>query len=111
MHILVRTSLLDFLSETHEQFLDTRKVMEEVKFDSAFIFKYSEREGTLAKRKFPDDVPEKAKTERIVELNELQKIHTSESLAKFIGQKNTVLVEKESTPLSRNNVRAELTKV
>lgn len=92
--------IVGFPSETHEQYLDTKKVMEKVKFDSAFIFKYSEREGTLAKRKYPDDVSPQDKTERIVELNEIQKQHTSESLGQFIGKTQAVLIEKASTPLS-----------
>lgn len=100
--------IIGFPSETHEQYLDTKEVMEQVKFDSAFIFKYSEREGTLAKRKYPDDVTPQDKTSRIVELNEIQKRHTSESLVKFVGQKHQVLIEKESTPLSKEQCQGRI---
>lgn len=92
--------IVGFPGETPEQFEDTKKVMDAVRFDSAFIFKYSPREGTLAKRRFPDDVEESEKTRRIVELNDLQKVHTLESLKKHVGQQKTVLIEKEKTPLS-----------
>jgi len=100
--------IVGFPGETHEQYLDTRDVMEQVRFDSAFIFKYSEREGTLAKRKYPDDVSAKDKTDRIVELNEIQKQHISESLSKLIGQKLNVLIEKDSTPLSKDQCQGRI---
>lgn len=100
--------IVGFPGETHEQYLDTKAVMEQVKFDSAFIFKYSEREGTLAKRKYPDDVTPKDKTDRIVELNEIQKQHTSESLSQFIGKKHSVLIEKASTPLSAQQCQGRI---
>jgi tRNA-2-methylthio-N6-dimethylallyladenosine synthase len=100
--------IVGFPGETHDQYLDTKKVMEEVKFDSAFIFKYSEREGTLAKRKYPDDVSPKDKTDRIVELNDIQKRHTAESLKKFIGKDHTVLIEKATTPLSEQQCQGRI---
>ena len=49
------------------------KSFQKVQFDSAFTFKYSERQGTIASKKYPDDVPEAVKTERIMRLNEIQK--------------------------------------
>jgi len=92
--------IVGFPGESAEQFEETKKVMEQVRFDSSYIFKYSPREGTLAKRRFPDDVDESEKTRRIVELNELQNLHTLDSLKKHLGSKQLVLIEKESTPLS-----------
>jgi tRNA-2-methylthio-N6-dimethylallyladenosine synthase len=100
--------IVGFPGETAEQFEATKEVMDIVRFDSAFIFKYSPREGTLAKRRFPDDVEEKEKTRRIVELNALQKIHTSESLTKFRGRTMPVLVEKEATPLSKDQCQGRI---
>ncbi len=74
--------------------------MEKVGFDSAFIFKYSERPQTIAKRQFPDDVPNEIKTERIVKLNDLQKrISYWKNLA-HMGEIHEVLVEQESTKKS-----------
>jgi tRNA-2-methylthio-N6-dimethylallyladenosine synthase len=92
--------IIGFPGETEEQFEETVEVMNLVRFDSAYIFKYSPREGTLAKRRFPDDVEEAEKTRRIVKLNDLQKIHTLESLQKFQGQICDVLIERDRTQLS-----------
>jgi tRNA-2-methylthio-N6-dimethylallyladenosine synthase len=92
--------IIGFPGETAEQFEETKDVMNAVRFDSAFIFKYSPREGTLAKRRFPDDVEAGEKTRRIVELNDLQKIHTLEALQRYQNKVLTVLIEKEKTPLS-----------
>lgn len=92
--------IVGFPGETAEQFEETKEVMNIVRFDSAFIFKYSPREGTLAKRRFPDDVEPKEKTRRIVELNDLQKVHTLEALQKYQDKVLPVLIEKETTPLS-----------
>ncbi|MDR4472001.1 MAG: radical SAM protein [Nitrospira sp.] len=50
-----------FSSETEEEFLDTYRVVEEVQYHSAYVFKYSERKNTIAARKFPDDVPDAVK--------------------------------------------------
>ncbi len=71
--VLTTDIIVGFPTETDEEFEDTVKVVREVEFDSAFIFKYSERPKTIAARKYPDDVPEEVKTERIVRLNEIQK--------------------------------------
>ena len=57
--------IVGFPGETEEQFQDTLSVMEEVRFDMAFMFKYSERELTYAKKNLEDDVPEPAKLERL----------------------------------------------
>lgn len=85
--------IVGFCSETDEEHSDTLKVMKEVKFDSAFMFKYSERKQTIASRKLKDDVPEAIKTERIVELNEIQKAITYNSNKADIGKIEPVLIE------------------
>ncbi len=70
--------------------------MNKVKYDFGFMFKYSERPGTLAARKLDDNVPEKVKQSRLSEIIDLQFRHSSENLSKFIGKKTEVLIEKES---------------
>lgn len=92
--------IVGFSTETDEEFEDTYKVMEQVEFDAAFMFKYSERQGTIAKRKYPDDVPEAIKTERIVRLNELQRPIILKKNREHIGQELDVMVELLSTPKS-----------
>ena len=63
---------MGFPTETDAEFEDTLEVITQVQFDSAFNFKYSERQGTIASKKYPDDVPETVKTERIMRLNKIQ---------------------------------------
>ena len=67
--------------------------MEEVVFDSAFMFAYSERPGTLASRKYPDDIPYELKTERLNEIIALQGRMSLKSNEKEIGKTLKVLVE------------------
>src|SRR3546814_7650992 len=56
-----------FCSESGEEHLDTLSMMDHVKYDFAYMFKYSERPGTLAARKYTDDVPEEVKSSRLTE--------------------------------------------
>jgi len=85
--------IVGFPTETADEYEDTRQLMEDVRFDAAFIFKYSERKGTYAERKLPDDVAEEQKTRRIVELVSMQKIITGETNKTFVGSVQDVLVE------------------
>ncbi len=85
--------IVGFSSETEEEFEDTMRVMEKVKFDSAFSFKYSERKNTIASKKFPDDVSEEIKTKRIMRLVELQKTVALEKNRAQIGNIETLLIE------------------
>jgi tRNA-2-methylthio-N6-dimethylallyladenosine synthase len=104
-HDMVLTSdvIVGFPTETDEEFEDTFDLMRQVEFDSAFIFKYSERKGTIAAKRYPDDVPEEKKKVRIVRLNELQK-KTSLKKNKFhIGQVQEVLIEEEATRKSSDD--------
>ena len=87
--------IVGFPTETDEEFEDTFRAMEEIRFDSAFIFKYSERKGTTAARKLPDDVAPEKKTERIVRLVEFQKRISGEINRTYVGQTVEVLVEEE----------------
>jgi tRNA-2-methylthio-N6-dimethylallyladenosine synthase len=67
--------------------------MSRVQFDSAFIFKYSERRNTIAQRKYADDVAETVKTERVVRLNALQKEISGSRNRRHIGSTVDVLLE------------------
>ena len=82
-----------FSGETQQDHNDTMSLMEEVVFDSAFMFAYSERPGTLASKKYPDDIPYEVKTERLNQIIELQGRMSLKSNQKEIGKRLTVLVE------------------
>ena len=85
--------IVGFPTETAAEFEDTMRLMEAVRFDAAFTFKYSERKGTYAQRKLADDVPAEEKTRRIVELVELQKRTTNAVNQGLVGSTQHVLVE------------------
>ena len=82
-----------FCGETEEQHKDTLSLMEEVRYDHAYMFKYSERPQTYAARKYEDDVPEDVKQRRLEEIIELQNQHSKASNEQEIGRVHTVLVE------------------
>lgn len=85
-----------FCGETEEDHQDTLSLMQEVGYDFAFMFKYSERPGTFAAKKYDDDVPEEIKTRRLNEIIELQNQLSLESKQKDIGKVYEVLVEGNS---------------
>lgn len=85
-----------FCGETAEDFAETVDVVQKVEFDSAFIFKYSERKNTIAARKFRDDVPEEVKTQRVMVLNEIQREISLRRNQAEIGKVFEVLVEEPS---------------
>ena len=87
--------IVGFPGETDEDFRQTIDVMNRVKFDSAFNFKYSPRRGTKASE-YDDQILEQTKQERLQEVIALQKRHTLERNIKLVGTTQTVLVEKES---------------
>ena len=82
-----------FCGETEQEHNDTLSIMENVKFDAAYMFKYSEREGTLAAKKYKDDVPESIKKTRLNEIITLQQKNSLEKNKKDIGKTFEVLVE------------------
>ena len=82
-----------FSGETEQDHQDTLTLMEQVVFDSAFMFAYSERPGTLASKKYADDIPYEVKTKRLNEIIELQGRMSLKSNQKEIGKRVTVLVE------------------
>ena len=82
-----------FHSETEDDFQLTLSLMREVGFDSAFMFKYSERPGTLAARTMPDNVPEEVKIDRLNRMIALQGQLSLASNRRDIGKRFEVLVE------------------
>ena len=86
-------AIVGFCSETEEEFRDTLSIFEEVGYDAAFMFNYSERPGTLASRNYPDDIPLEVKTRRLNELIELQNRLSLDSNRRDVGHEFEVLVE------------------
>ena len=84
--------IVGFPGETEEQFEDTMNLIREIRYDSAFTFVYSPRVGTAAAR-MPDQVPEDVSGERIKRLIELQETLQQETLRRFVGMREEVLVE------------------
>lgn len=82
-----------FYNESEEDFQATLSLMREADFDSAFMFKYSERPGTLASREMKDNVPEEVKIDRLNRMIALQNELSLESNRRDIGKEFEVLVE------------------
>ena len=82
-----------FHGETEEDFEQTLDLMRTVGFDSAFMFKYSERPGTLAARTMPDNVPEDVKIDRLNRMIALQNELSAASNRRDVGKEFDVLVE------------------
>lgn len=82
-----------YCSETLEDHQQTLSLMEEVRYDYAFMFQYSMRPNTYAARHFEDDVPLQEKTRRLNEIIELQNKHSFESNKKDVGKIFEVLIE------------------
>jgi len=85
-----------FPSENDNDHLDTLNLMESVKYDYGYMFKYSERPGTLAQKKFNDDVPLETKNIRLNEIILKQKKHSYFRNQQFLNTTICVLIEKES---------------
>ena len=93
-NIAISTDIIcGFSGETEEEYQDTVSLMKDVEFQSAFIFKYSERKNTIAGRKLVDDIPEPVKIERVARLIELQRAVSTKKNQALIGQTESVLVE------------------
>ncbi|MEI6755333.1 MAG: tRNA (N6-isopentenyl adenosine(37)-C2)-methylthiotransferase MiaB [Paludibacter sp.] len=82
-----------FHNETEEDHQESLSLMREVKFDMAFMFKYSERPGTVAAKRMPDNVPEEVKLRRLAEIIDLQQVIANESNQNDVGKTFEVLVE------------------
>ena len=103
--------IVGFCGETEAEFAETVKLLEEVRFNGAYIFKYSERPGTPA-AEFADDVPDEVKRERNQILLEIQRRISLELNSESIGQETEVLVEgvskKDKTRWSGRNRKHQI---
>ena len=104
--IAVTTDIITgFCGETDADFLATRQAIEAVRYDGAFIYKYSVRPGTPA-AKLVDDVPEEVKLQRTRELLEIQKKISNEVNQYWIGKTITAFVEEDNSHWHANQLRA-----
>ncbi len=85
-----------FCTETEEEHKDTLSLQELVRYDMAYMFSYSERPGTLAARRYTDDVPADVKLRRLQEIITLQNGHQRESYKNDIGKTFEILIEGDS---------------
>jgi len=88
--------MVGFCSETAEDHRETLALMREVQFDSAFMFRYSDRSMTYASRRLVDDVPDDVKAERLAEVITLQEAHTRRAHEARVGSKQAVLISRRS---------------
>ncbi len=98
--------IVGFPTETETEFEDTLKIVRQVGYDSAFTFKYSQRKGTIAEKKFPDDIDDDVKTDRLMRLVDLQRAICLERNLATIGQTLEVLVEQEGSAKSPNDTQS-----
>src|SRR5690606_9859400 len=82
-----------FCTETEEEHQETLSMMDYVKYDFAYMFAYSERPGTLAAKRYEDDVPEDVKKRRLTEVVNKQQEHSLYRLQNFVGKVQKVLIE------------------
>lgn len=82
-----------FCTETEEEHQDTLSIMHYAKYNFAYTFSYSERPGTLAARKYKDDVPEDVKARRLAEIFKKQQEDSLACLEEFVGKTVKVLIE------------------
>ncbi|HEY8387520.1 MAG TPA: tRNA (N6-isopentenyl adenosine(37)-C2)-methylthiotransferase MiaB [Parasegetibacter sp.] len=85
-----------FCTETEEDHQETLSLMELCRYDLAYMYFYSERPGTLAERRYEDDVPEEVKKRRLQEVIELQRRLSHENMQKDLGKHFKVLIEGDS---------------
>jgi tRNA-2-methylthio-N6-dimethylallyladenosine synthase len=91
-----------FCTETDEDHNDTLTLMESTEYDFAYMFKYSERPGTKAARKYHDDIPEEIKTKRLNEIISLQNKLSARSKKQDVGRIFEVLIEDFSKRSQKN---------
>jgi tRNA-2-methylthio-N6-dimethylallyladenosine synthase len=89
-------SITGFCSETEEDHKETLSLFEYCEYDLAYMYFYSERPGTLAERRFADDVPEEVKKRRLQETVALHRIHSLKSMQREVGSTAKVLIEGDS---------------
>lgn len=111
-HIALSTDIIvGFPGETHEEYEDTLRLLEEVRFDFIYSFKYSPRRATLAARTLKDDVAESEKEERLYKLQALQDQISLEKNKSLVGKTIEVLVEKKSDKNGKLQGRTEANKL
>jgi tRNA-2-methylthio-N6-dimethylallyladenosine synthase len=91
--VLTTDIICGFCSETEREFLETERMMEQVRYHAAFIFKYSERKNTIAARKLPDEVSESIKSDRVTRLVNFQRRISLERNREAIGHTVRILIE------------------
>ncbi len=89
-------SITGFCSETEEDHKETLSLYEYCEYDLAYMYFYSERPGTLAHRRFPDDVPLETKKRRLQEIVDLHRIHSLKSMERDLGKTFKILIEGDS---------------
>lgn len=95
--LLLSTDIIvGFPGETHEEYLGTRRIVREIGYDDAFVYKYSERPNTPA-AKLEDDVPESEKVRRLMEINDIVRESGVARRREQIGRTLPVLIEGPST--------------
>jgi len=102
--VLTTDIICGFCSESDEDFHATRRMVEQVQFDSAYIFKYSERKNTIAARKHADDIPDQVKGQRVAQLIEVQRAITAKRNRRYIGNDMEILVEGDATRSSNQGM-------
>ena len=89
-----------FCTETEDDHADSLSLFDQCKFDLAYLYFYSERPGTLAARRFADDVPLEIKKRRLQELVDLYRVHSLRTMQKEVGKTFKVLAENFSKKTS-----------
>ncbi|WP_431199747.1 MiaB/RimO family radical SAM methylthiotransferase [Mucilaginibacter sp. P19] len=97
-----------FCSETDEEHKDTVSMMDYVKYDFAYMFKYSERPGTLAAKRYADDIPEEVKQKRLTEIVAKQQEYSFYRMQARIGRVERVLIEGFSKNQTKTIVAAAI---
>lgn len=88
--------IVGFPTETDDDFKDTISLMKYVKYNFGYMYKYSERPGTMAGRNMEDDVPEETKKRRLQDIVDLQRFHSEIKTKEWLNKTVEVLIEKES---------------
>ena len=94
--VISQDMIAGFPTETEEDHQDTLSLMNYVKYNFGYMYSYSERPGTLAERKFEDDIPETTKSRRLSEIIALQLEHSEFRTKAYVGKTIEVLVERQS---------------
>ncbi|WP_185855793.1 tRNA (N6-isopentenyl adenosine(37)-C2)-methylthiotransferase MiaB [Blattabacterium cuenoti] len=82
-----------FCEENEKDHLDTLSLMNEVKYNYGYMFSYSPRPGTYAYRNLPNNVPNEIKKKRLIEIIELQKLHSIMRMKEYLGKEQEILIE------------------